>query len=87
MGKDEKIYKIEIPLTFPKSLKNIPNDILIRLIPKILTLQEKPRGLDSKKLIGRPGYRVRIGKYRLVYDSDDANRSVILITVTKREDL
>ncbi len=87
MESHKRIYQVKTSSEFPKSIKTLPKDVLVRLIPKILNLQIESRGTGSKKLLDRPGYRVRIRKYRLVYDINDTSHIIKLLTVTKREDL
>jgi mRNA interferase RelE/StbE len=55
-----------------KDFKRIPKKDLIKILKKIETLRDDPRPSGSEKLTGRERYRVRQGKYRIVYSIQDA---------------
>jgi len=65
------MYQVELRRSAYKDLENLPAEYL-RLISKhIDSLEQNPRPVDSKKLKGDAGYSLRIGAYRVLYDSDD----------------
>ena len=41
------------------------------IIEAIQKLVEKPRLSGCKKLSGRPGWRIRVGSYRVIYEVQD----------------
>jgi mRNA interferase RelE/StbE len=45
-----------------------------------------PRPPDSKKLRGSTDYSLRVGTYRILYDIDDAARSVTVYRVKHRRE-
>ena len=51
-----------------------------RIMAAIEALPDEPRPHGCKKLTTVPGYRIRVGDYRIVYDVDDGIR---LVSVTK----
>jgi mRNA interferase RelE/StbE len=53
----------------------------------ILALQENPRPTDCRKLTGRDGWRMRVGNYRVIYEIDDAARSVTILNVGHRREI
>ena len=53
----------------------------------ILNLAENPRPNGCKKLVGRDGYRIRIGNYRVIYEIFDAELLVDVIAVGHRKDI
>lgn len=53
----------------------------------ILSLQEKPRPHDAKRLPGYENYiRIDIGEYRIIYRHDEEKDLVIIVLVGKRND-
>ncbi|MGH9787895.1 MAG: type II toxin-antitoxin system RelE family toxin, partial [Candidatus Acidiferrales bacterium] len=58
-----------------------------RVRGRIQSLVENPRPAGCKKLIGQVGYRVRQGDYRILYEVDDAHRTVTIVKVRHRRDV
>ncbi len=54
---------------------------------RILTLESNPRPRGSKKLKGRTQdfYRIRQGRYRIIYSVDDTLSIVTILEVTNRK--
>ncbi len=50
-------------------------------------LARNPRPPDAKKLRGGLGYSLRVGVYRILYDVDDVNTTVIIYRVKHRRDV
>lgn len=40
-----------------------------------------------KKLVGRQGWRIRVGDYRIVYEIDDEQRVVNVLHIGHRKDI
>ena len=53
----------------------------------IALLAEDPRPPSARQLRGRPGLRVRVGDYRIIYTIDDGVLVVVVITVGHRRDV
>ena len=58
-----------------------------RIDEAIVKLSNHPRPVGSKKLVGAPLYRIRIGTYRVVYEIDDNRKTVTIVTVGHRGDV
>jgi len=50
-------------------------------------LTHNPRPVDAKKLKGELGYSLRVGVYRILYDINDAETTVIIYRVKHRRDV
>ena len=50
-------------------------------------LRHNPRPPGCKKLQGRPGYRVRVGDYRLIYEIHDNRLLIVVIDIGDRKDI
>ncbi|WP_431952597.1 type II toxin-antitoxin system RelE family toxin [Nocardia lijiangensis] len=44
-------------------------------------------GVDVRALPGRPGFRRRVGNYRLVYEVDDGKLIILVVTAGHRRDI
>ncbi|MBW6457120.1 MAG: type II toxin-antitoxin system RelE/ParE family toxin [Trueperaceae bacterium] len=58
-----------------------------RVVERIERLAEEPRPRGCVKLAGGEHYRVRQGRYRIVYDIRDAELIVLVIRVGDRRDV
>ena len=56
----------------------------MRIIRRILSLEDNPRPRGTKKLSGREEYRLRVGDYRVLYTVDDEDGAVLVIAVGHR---
>jgi len=59
---------------------------LRRMPAKIDVLALDPRASNNnvKKLVGRPGFRLRVGEWRVIYDLDDALRILAVERIAPR---
>jgi mRNA interferase RelE/StbE len=53
----------------------------------IFSLAENPRPNGYRKLKGRPGYRLRVADYRIIYDIIDNDLIVNVINIGHRKDI
>ena len=53
----------------------------------IALLAQDPRPPASRPLRGRPGYRVRVGDYRIIYTVADDVLLVVVVTLGHRRDV
>jgi mRNA interferase RelE/StbE len=44
-------------------------------------------GVDVKALTGRPGFRLRVGSYRLVYEVNDGKLIILVVTAGHRREI
>lgn len=59
-----------------------------RIVKRIQALAEEPRAQGSEKLAGYDDrYRVRQGRYRIVYLVDDDRREVTIFRIGHRKDV
>jgi mRNA interferase RelE/StbE len=64
-----------------KTLRRIPANTARTIRAKIEQYAAKPSSLANnvKRLRGRPGYRLRVGEWRVIFDKDGDVVSVLLI--------
>lgn len=77
-------YLIELRPAAVRALKNIDHQDRDRIRGAIALLGEDPRPPGATALQGRPGLRVRVGNYRIIYTVDDTVLVVAVITLGHR---
>lgn len=81
------MYSIVIDRNAEKQLAKIAPPFFNRVVKAINTLADNPRPYGYKKLKGRPGYRIRIGDYRVIYKIEDRILTVFVIEIGNRKDI
>jgi mRNA interferase RelE/StbE len=70
-----------------KELESIPKKDRTRLAAKIASLAGNPRPPGGEKLSVQEEYRVRQGRYRVVYSILDAEKTVLVVKVAHRREV
>lgn len=79
--------KLVFKKSVAKDLRTIPNPDLKRILARIRTLAEDPRPPGTGKLSGEDKYRLRQGKYRILYTVNDADICVVIVKVGQRREV
>jgi mRNA interferase RelE/StbE len=80
-------YEILFKESVLKDLKKIPKNDLEKILSRIEKLGDDPRSMGCEKLTGEELYRIRQGKYRIVYSIQDNELTVWVIKVGHRNDV
>jgi mRNA interferase RelE/StbE len=81
-------YKILIKPSAAKEIEAIPSKKdRQRIVDRILSLEENSRPPGCEKLSGQDKYRIRQGRYRIVYAIEDKNLLVFVVKVGHRKDV
>lgn len=80
-------YKVYFKPSADKELNNLPRQIAKVIISKINLLTNNPRPLGSKNLKGDISNRIRVGKYRVIYEIDDHKKVVMIFRIRHRKDV
>lgn len=80
-------YRIELRPAAVRALKHIDHQDRDRIRGAIALLGEDPRPPGARALRGRPGFRVRIGDYRILYTVHDDVLVVVVVTLGHRRDV
>ncbi len=80
-------YRIEVRPAAARALRKLDPHIARRIQGAIALLAEDPRPPASRPLRGRPGYRLRVGDYRIIYSVVDEVLLVVVVTVGHRRDV
>lgn len=80
------MFSVEFSKRAEKDLKNLDKTIGERIVSKIETLSQDPFPRDAIKLKGEESiFRVRVGKYRILYEVYHENKIVLITKIDKRE--
>jgi len=72
-------YKIFFKKSVWKDFKSIPDKDLDKILQCIESLGENPHQPASKKLSAREKYRIRIGRYRILYSIQDEELTIWIV--------
>jgi len=79
------MYKITFSKNADKALRRMPRDLALNIAHKIRQLAESPHAMRNvKKLTNHPGYRLRVGDWRVVYTVNDNELLIHVIKVKTR---
>lgn len=81
------MYQLVIDRYAQKQLGRIPPPHFNRIIKAIQLLADNPRPVGYRKLTGRPGYRIRIGDYRVIYNVEYKILTVFVIDIGHRKNI
>ena len=80
-------YSIFFRKSVKTDFKNITKRDLRRIMQRISGLAEDPRPHGSEKLSGQERYRIRQGRYRIIYSIQDEELTVWVVKVDHRKDV
>ncbi len=81
------VYKIYFKKSVGKDFEGISKKDLEKIIAKIATLSHNPRPVGCEKLTGIERYRLRQGRYRILYSIQDHELTVWVVKVAHRKDV
>jgi len=80
-------YNIFFKISVEKDFEHIPKKDLKRILDRINMLAEDPRPAGCEKLTGHDRYRLRQGRYRIVYSIQDNELTIWVVKVGHRKDV
>jgi mRNA interferase RelE/StbE len=81
-------YLVTFTASAKNELKDLPSEVIARLLPKIRELSGNPRPAGCKKLRGyKDRWRIRVGNYRVVYAIDDTSKAVDIRRIAHRKEV
>ena len=69
-----------------KQLKNMERDVQERIIAAMERVRIKPAKYVTK-LVGDPGYKLRVGDYRVIMDIDSKKLQVLVLKIGHRKNI
>jgi mRNA interferase RelE/StbE len=80
-------YKIFFKKSVEKDFNGIPRKDLKKILKRIEALAEDPRPPGCEKLTEQQRYRLRQGRYRILYSIKDDELTVWVVKVGHRKDI
>ena len=80
-------HSIEILKSAQKQLARIDQHQRPRLYRAIRKLADDPRPPGTKKLSGRPAWRIRVGRYRIIYEIHEDRLPVLVVAIGDRKEI
>ena len=82
------MYSIEFTKQADKALDKMPRNTRLLVVEKIKQLARDPFGAANvKQLVGRPGYRLRVGDWRVIYDVESGRLVVRVLKIGSRAEV
>jgi len=79
------MYKINIKKSANKDLDALDDKTYIRIDRNIQRLRNDPFPRGLKKLAGEENrYRIRVGKYRILYEIDQNDKTIVIYRIKLR---
>lgn len=79
-------YNLLIKPSAAKELESVPKRDRQRIVQRIQALAGNPRPMGCEKLGGREQYRLRQGRYRIIYSISDHEQTVRVVKVAHRKE-
>jgi mRNA interferase RelE/StbE len=80
-------YRIELRPAAARALRKLDPSIRPRIQGAIALLARDPRPPASRPLAGRPGSRIRVGDYRIIYTIQDDVLLIVVVTLGHRREV
>ena len=80
-------YSVEIMPAAKNGLVGIQKKDAKRILDKIKDLEDDPRPRWTEKLKVRPGLRLSIGDYRVIYSVDDKKKYIAVVEIGDRKEV
>jgi mRNA interferase RelE/StbE len=81
-------YKIDWKRSVYHDIRKVDKQYISRILEHIQSLSENPRPKGCKKLADtEKTFRVRVGEYRIVYQTDDQAKMILIEYIRHRKDV
>ena len=81
------VYEVYFRESVERDLYTIPKKDLKKILQRIEMLADNPRPPGCEKLTGQERYRVRQGRYRILYSIQDDELTVWIVKVGHRKNV
>ncbi|MBS3908042.1 MAG: type II toxin-antitoxin system RelE/ParE family toxin [Actinobacteria bacterium] len=81
------VYRIYFKVSVEKDFTQIPKKDIKKILKRIEMPAEEPRPTGCEKLTGQDRYRIRQGRYRVVYSVADNDHMVWIVKISHRKDV
>ena len=80
-------YRIEVRPAAVRALRKLDPQMRPRIQGAIALLAQDPRPPGARPLRGRPGLRIRVGDYRIIYTVQDDVLLIVVVTLGHRREV
>lgn len=81
------MYSVFYTSAASRQLRRLPREVLPQVQEAVEALASNPRTPHTEKLEGYPNaYRLRVGRYRILYTIEDEIRRVVIYRVAHRRE-
>jgi mRNA interferase RelE/StbE len=80
-------YRILFPSRALNEFGQLPGNDYETVRDVIVNLGLEPRPAGCLRVVGRDGWHIRAGNYRVVYEVDDNNQSVTILHIGRRKNI
>jgi mRNA interferase RelE/StbE len=82
------VYTLHYTAAALKALKKIPGDVALRIREKLRGLARDPfSAANAKKLTNHPGYRLRVGDWRVIYLVQGDRLVIVVVEIVHRKEV
>ena len=81
------MYELKIERRAVKFLKKVEKKQKDAIVQAIEALRVEPRPHGAKKLADRPGFRIRIGQYRIIYVIEEKEVLIYVLDIGHRKNI
>jgi mRNA interferase RelE/StbE len=82
------MYSIGFAKSVKKVLSKLPDDVVEKILDAIFKLADDARPSGCKKLESkRDFYRIRVGNYRVIYDINDGELTILVVEIGHRKEI
>ncbi|MEI6090888.1 MAG: type II toxin-antitoxin system RelE/ParE family toxin [bacterium] len=83
----ERMYEVILPKSVQKELDKTSDIYYSRIADKIVEMETNPRLIGCLKLSDSNEYRLRVGTYRILFEIDDKNTTVVIYKIEHRKEV
>ena len=80
-------YKVLIKPSAQKDLDALPESEVVKILSRIVNLKDVPLPVGVQKLHDQEGYRIRSGRYRILFEVDNRLETVLIYRIKHRKDV
>ena len=83
-----RYYRVRLHPNAAKALDVLDEKVFKQIDGRILELEANPRPTNCRKLSGPPHnlYRIRSGRYRIIYSVNDTESTILVVAIRKRDE-
>lgn len=80
------MYEIQFSKAATKKLGRLPKKLAKKIIGKLQIIAADPYKSHNnvKKLVGRDGYRLRVGDWRVIYEIENQQLRILILEIDTR---